>query len=298
MTICHQWAWKPNDAMKTLKQCLDVLLRTVGGDGNLLFNVGPTAEGVIEERQVARLKEMGDWMAKHGDVVYGTRGGPYKPAPWGVATCKGRKVNLIVLNWPAGGEVRLPPLPAAIKGHRTLTGGKIGFSATPEALVLQKGDSAWDGIAAIVELELDQDAFAIPPISGGSALAVKSVRASNVFQNSEDYQPAMAFDGDPDTRWATDGGTRSAWVEFELPAARAVKGLRIVQEHTYAGRIESFRVEYKDGAEWKTAAEGSGTKPEQVVDFAPVTAAAFRLTIAKASDGPTISEISVIDAGS
>ncbi|HNR35944.1 MAG TPA: alpha-L-fucosidase, partial [Candidatus Hydrogenedentes bacterium] len=47
MTIGDQWAWKPNDRVKSLKQCLDVLVRCAGGDGNLLFNVGPMPDGRI-----------------------------------------------------------------------------------------------------------------------------------------------------------------------------------------------------------------------------------------------------------
>ncbi len=77
MTICHQWAWKPNDELKTLKQCLQTLIYCAGGDGNLLFNVGPMPTGEIETRQVERLKEMGAWMKKYGETIYGTRGGPY-----------------------------------------------------------------------------------------------------------------------------------------------------------------------------------------------------------------------------
>ena len=38
ITICNQWAWKPNDQMKSLTQCLETLIRCAGGDGNLLFN--------------------------------------------------------------------------------------------------------------------------------------------------------------------------------------------------------------------------------------------------------------------
>ena len=48
---------KPNDDMKSLKQCLQTLVTCAGGNGNLLFNVGPTADGVIEARQVERLQE-------------------------------------------------------------------------------------------------------------------------------------------------------------------------------------------------------------------------------------------------
>ena len=45
MTLCSQWAWKPNDKMKSLKQCIQTLVQTVGGDGNLLLNVGPMSDG-------------------------------------------------------------------------------------------------------------------------------------------------------------------------------------------------------------------------------------------------------------
>ena len=82
MTIARQWAWKPNDDTKSRVECLQTLLRVIGGDGNLLFNVGPMPDGRIEPEQVERLKEMGAWLAKYGDGVYGTRGGPFKPGPW------------------------------------------------------------------------------------------------------------------------------------------------------------------------------------------------------------------------
>ena len=30
MTICHQWAWKPNDRLKSLKECIDLLVTNAG----------------------------------------------------------------------------------------------------------------------------------------------------------------------------------------------------------------------------------------------------------------------------
>jgi len=59
MTICNQWAWKPNDTMKTLKQCIQTLAKTAGGNGNLLFNVGPMPDGRMEERQVEKAERNG-----------------------------------------------------------------------------------------------------------------------------------------------------------------------------------------------------------------------------------------------
>jgi len=75
ITIGTQWSWKPNDNLKSLKECIRTLLHTTGGDGNLLLNVGPMADGRIEPRQVDRLKEMGEWLDKYGKGIYGTRGG-------------------------------------------------------------------------------------------------------------------------------------------------------------------------------------------------------------------------------
>ena len=40
MTICQQWAWKPNDRMKSLNQCIDLLVTNAGYDGNFMLNVG------------------------------------------------------------------------------------------------------------------------------------------------------------------------------------------------------------------------------------------------------------------
>ena len=76
ITIGDQWAWKPNDRIKSLTECLHTLVRVAGGDGNLLFNVGPMPDGRIEARQVERLREMGAWLKQYGESIYATRGGP------------------------------------------------------------------------------------------------------------------------------------------------------------------------------------------------------------------------------
>ena len=68
--------------MKSLKECIQTLLQVVGGDGNLLLNVGPMPDGRIEPRQAERLAEIGRWLERYGDGVYATRGGPFQPGHW------------------------------------------------------------------------------------------------------------------------------------------------------------------------------------------------------------------------
>ena len=93
--------------MKSLQECLFTLLKTVGGGGNLLLNVGPMPDGRIEPRQVERLKEIGNWLKKYGESVYGTTGGPYKPTDWLTSTRKGNTIYIHLLNFNKN-EVELP----------------------------------------------------------------------------------------------------------------------------------------------------------------------------------------------
>ncbi len=107
ITIANQWAWKANDKLKTRKQCIQTLVQTVGGGGNLLLNVGPMADGRIEERQVVRLKEIGSWLDLYGEAIYNTRGGPYLPNDYLVSTHKDNKIYLHLLKHPDG-NINLP----------------------------------------------------------------------------------------------------------------------------------------------------------------------------------------------
>jgi alpha-L-fucosidase len=110
ITLGEQWAWKPNDKLKSADDCIRILLQTVGGDGNLLLNVGPTPEGTIEQRQVRILREIGRWLEQYGETVYRTRGGPVPPAEWGVTTQRGDTVFVHVLK-PKGSSLVLEGLP-------------------------------------------------------------------------------------------------------------------------------------------------------------------------------------------
>ena len=164
MTICQQWAWKPNDKMKSLQQCLDTLIRTSGGDGNLLFNVGPTPEGLIEPRQVERLKEMGAWLKVNGESIYGTRGGPFKPSPAMVSTRKGKQIFLHVMKWQDE-AIEIPALPKRVLSASLLKGGKVQMTATEKGLSLTVAKADHDPIDTVVVLTLDGPAIDIAPLN-------------------------------------------------------------------------------------------------------------------------------------
>ena len=174
MTICQQWAWKPNDNMKSFAQCIQTLVRTAGGDGNLLFNVGPMPDGRIEPRQVERLKEMGDWLKKYGETIYDTRGGPFFPDKWGCSTYRGDKVYVHVMQW-SGAELLLPALEQRIGSARALTGGNVTFRQEKEAIHVWLPEANRDAVDSIIELQL------AGPVKG----MAKSKRAPTAFDRGD-----------------------------------------------------------------------------------------------------------------
>ncbi len=154
MTIGTQWAWKPNDKIKSLEECLQTLVRVVGGDGNFLFNVGPMPDGRIEPRQAERLRRMGRWLEKYGESIYATRGGPFPSGDWGASTCKGNTVYLHMLD-PELDVVKLPPLGRKIIDHGVLTGGRAEVKQTDAGIEVSAAKADRREIDTIVVLKLD-----------------------------------------------------------------------------------------------------------------------------------------------
>lgn len=163
ITIGQQWAWKPNDTIKSLRECLETLVTCAGGDGNLLFNVGPMPDGRIEPRQAERLREMGRWLAVHGESIYGTRGGPWKPTQTMASTRKGQVVYLHLFHG-AGAQVELPALPREIQSATRLNGETVSARQVNGKLLVTLDEGARDPIDTVIRLNLDGPATDIPAI--------------------------------------------------------------------------------------------------------------------------------------
>ena len=295
MTISahNAWAWGgADDGVKSTAACLEMLIRGAGGAGNILLNVGPRPDGVIDPAQANRLKEVGAWLAKNGDSIYGTHGGPWKPTKSVASTRKGNTVFLHVLK-ADDGRVELPALPAEIKSAALLHGGPVKFSQKDGKLTVMLPLSTLEPMDTIVKLELDRSATELPVLL--PATKVKAT-ASNIFQGeTEEYGPQAAFDQDPETRWATDGGTKQAWIAANFGKAVTLQGVRIQEAAPYAGRVTKFEFQYRQGGEWQTIFSGTQLGERFHQQFAPVQAREFRLNILDATEGPTISEIELLE---
>jgi alpha-L-fucosidase len=153
-TINNSWGFNVSDHRhKSTAELVRYLVRAAGHDANFLLNVGPMPNGRIQPEHVARLKEVGAWLAANGESIYGTRGGPVTPRPWGVTTRKGDTVYVHVLDWPDR-ALALPALPKAVKSARLLKGGAavpVRTAATGVTLELPEARDPYDTVV-VVEL--------------------------------------------------------------------------------------------------------------------------------------------------
>jgi alpha-L-fucosidase len=159
------WGWKPDGKIKSLRDCIQLLAKVAGRDGNLLLNVGPRPDGVIDPPQAERLREVGDWLAANGESIYRTRGGPFLPGPYGVSTYRDQKIYVHVLDWNGAGTLRLPPIPAKVLHASLLGGGDAGATETEQGIEISVPPGEKRDIDTVVVLELDRPAGQIKPVA-------------------------------------------------------------------------------------------------------------------------------------
>jgi alpha-L-fucosidase len=298
LSLRNQWAWGgPEDGVKPFAACLGMLVGCATGDGNLLLNVGPMPTGEIPHDQVERLQELGRWLNQYGESIYGTRGGPFLPGDYGGSTRRGKAVYLHVRGWDQD-PLKLPPLPAALVRSRVLTGGEATVRATSAGLEVSVPAAARHPLDTVVALEFDRDMTSLPSVRvpGATSIATGAkVTASNVYQNRAEYGPGRAVDGAEETRWATDAGTRTAWLELDLGRSRTFSRAVILEAYPELKRVRRFALEYWENGAWKACVEGGELGARFTARFAPVTAQRIRLHILESTDGPTVSEFRLFE---
>jgi alpha-L-fucosidase len=288
-----QWAWGgTNDGVKSFAECLGMLIRCAGGDGNLLLNVGPMPTGEIPPEQAQLLREMGLWLATYGESIYGTRGGPFRPGDYGVSTRKGNTVYLHLCEW-TDDAVRLPAIPAKVVRSRVLNRGRATVRQTVSGLEVSVPEPDRQPVDTVVALELDGAALELPAVDVPAPVSLTTqakTRASNVYRKEAAYGPDKAVDGRSDTRWATDSGIKSAWLEVDLGQPATFRRAVIKQAYPELQRVRRFAIEYLEDDQWKPCYQGEELDAKFSTRFQPVTAQRVRLNITESTDGPTIWE--------
>jgi alpha-L-fucosidase len=163
VTMNDTWGFKKDDVnWKPVSVLIRQLVQVISQGGNYLLNVGPTSEGLIPQPSVERLSQVGDWLKKNSDSVYGAGASPFPyQLPWGIITTKPGKVYLHVFNWPQK-ELILYGLKSKVKNAYLLANGsKLKFTQKEDVaidhneLAIQLPVTAPDTSDSVIALDLE-----------------------------------------------------------------------------------------------------------------------------------------------
>jgi alpha-L-fucosidase len=107
LTLNNNWGYFEGDKeWKSPEMIIHALVNCVSKNGNLLLNVGPDGRGNIPAESVRILAEVGKWMDKNSESIYGCGMAGFPKPDWGRFTGKG---TVLYAHWmyPAIGHISI-----------------------------------------------------------------------------------------------------------------------------------------------------------------------------------------------
>ncbi|WP_439945778.1 alpha-L-fucosidase [Streptomyces sp. BBFR109] len=162
-TLNNNWGHNPQDRdHKPVSLLVRTFAETIGGGGNLLLGVGPTAEGAITPEQASRLEGLGAWIRRNKDAVYGTVAGLPLGHHYGPSTlsqdrrtlylhCVDGLRDFVAVRGLVNQVKRVTALATGeVLAHRTLG----GFKEVPGVLLIEP-PAETDRYVTVLAVELD-----------------------------------------------------------------------------------------------------------------------------------------------
>lgn len=106
----NQWGYHRDWSLsyvKTPYDLIEMMAKAVSLNGNFVVNFGPDGLGNIRSEEAKVANDMGKWMKKNAEAIYGTHNSILEKQDWGHATQKGDSVYLIVFNTPVNNLLRI-----------------------------------------------------------------------------------------------------------------------------------------------------------------------------------------------
>lgn len=106
----NQWGYHRNWSLSYIKtpyDLIEMMVKANSLNGNFVINFGPDGQGNIRKEETQIAKEIGKWMAKNSEAIYGTHHSILEKQDWGYSTQKGDKIYLTIFNKPMNNMVRV-----------------------------------------------------------------------------------------------------------------------------------------------------------------------------------------------
>lgn len=160
------WAYAWNDHnWKSPHELICRLTRLISLGGNYMLNVGPTGKGVVPEESASILRQVGDWVRRNGESIYGAGRSPLGLQAWGCSTYRPGKLYLHVLDWPQTGILRVPGVQGAVTDVRVLsTGTALACTHEDNHLCISLPPQPPDHPVAVITLTVTGELAAMPEV--------------------------------------------------------------------------------------------------------------------------------------
>ncbi|MGC6423412.1 MAG: alpha-L-fucosidase [Lentimonas sp.] len=143
------------------EELLRMFSGVVGGGGNFLLCVGPTADGRIPVIMQERLLQIGEWLKVNGDAVYGTTASPFWPRQfdWGTVSSRPGKLYIHIHNSDLG-ELKIEGFAVDVKDAKLLQakgGQPVDVASSSSSLSLTWNPLLNDKGVTVIELDVADD---------------------------------------------------------------------------------------------------------------------------------------------
>ncbi len=154
--LAQSWGWMPDKPILSLRELIKNFVNIITKDGNYLLNVGPMGSGMMEDRQIVRLSQMGEWIKTHEEAIYAARGGPFPPGIWGGTVYKDNIVYVHITEW-ADDAIILPSVDNTLLHFSNLSGDAISVVQNKQEIIIEVPVQHRDPYDTIVQLVFERN---------------------------------------------------------------------------------------------------------------------------------------------
>jgi alpha-L-fucosidase len=262
------WGYMGEKQAMSYNDVIKEITKIAGNGGNLLLNTGPRPDGSIIESHAKRYKQIGKYLTKYGNTIYGTVGGPYISGPWGTCTSKENKIWLHLIGNKENGTFTLPQLPSKIKSYKLLNGGDVKIKNNSNGLEISVNTNAIIEPITIVEIEIKDNSKSISPIHtvGDNKYLTATLKASSnkskkfYFNNLMPGAKSAFSEGIVlKNSWLAAKEDKTPWLDYKWETLVEISQISI-QEGKRIGwfsKVEDFEIKALIDKEWKTIHKGT-----------------------------------------